>query len=79
MVDRQVLETLYRGFVEQRASIESDLVTARDQYRLSEDAAEHEYRIKVLDFGMVKLDTGGKDPRLTGESVAAGILGTPSR
>jgi serine/threonine-protein kinase len=28
--------------------------------------------IKVLDFGMVKLDTGGKDPRLTGESVAAG-------
>jgi len=28
--------------------------------------------IKVLDFGMVKLDAGGKDPRLTGESVAAG-------
>jgi serine/threonine-protein kinase len=28
--------------------------------------------IKVLDFGMVKLDTGGTDPRLTGESVAAG-------
>jgi serine/threonine-protein kinase len=28
--------------------------------------------IKVLDFGMVKLDGGGKDPQLTGESVAAG-------
>lgn len=28
--------------------------------------------IKVLDFGMVKLDTGDRDPQLTGESVAAG-------
>jgi serine/threonine-protein kinase len=28
--------------------------------------------IKVLDFGMVKLEAGGRDPRLTGESVAAG-------
>jgi tRNA A-37 threonylcarbamoyl transferase component Bud32 len=28
--------------------------------------------IKVLDFGMVKLDGGRKDPQLTGESVAAG-------
>ncbi|MCL7979246.1 MAG: serine/threonine protein kinase, partial [marine benthic group bacterium] len=28
--------------------------------------------IKVLDFGMVKLDAGSKDPQLTGESVAAG-------